>query len=111
VGEIQRAFSKRSFVRALQNLVPAICEADLIPGGSGVRAQAVNRSGQLVDDFQFANDGNMLHLLNVPSPAATASLAIASSIVELAAKSFEWRPATRTTSEQIPDRGGVLAKA
>ena len=91
VGEIQRAISKHCFVRALQKLVPEIRETDLVPGGSGVRAQAVNRSGQLVDDFQFAHKGNMLHLNNVPSPAATASIAIGRSIVELAAKSFGWQ--------------------
>ena len=100
VGEIQRAISKGSFVRALRRLVPEIRETDLVPGGSGVRAQAVSRSGQLVDDFQFTHSGNMLHLYNVPSPAATASITIGRSIVDLAEKSFGWQEPTRTVSRQ-----------
>jgi L-2-hydroxyglutarate oxidase len=90
-GEYQRAISKASFVRALQKLVPGIREADLVPGESGVRAQAIDRSGRLVDDFQFAHSGNMLHLYNVPSPAATASISIGRSIIDLATKSFGWQ--------------------
>jgi len=56
----------------------------LIPGGSGVRAQALRRDGTLVDDFQFVPAGRMLHVLNVPSPAATASLVIGRTIVKTA---------------------------
>jgi len=103
VGEIHRAISKGSFVRALRRLVPEIRETDLVPGGSGVRAQAVNRSGQLVDDFQFAHSGNMLHLYNVPSPAATASIAIGRSIVDLAARSFGWQQATRSDARAVAE--------
>lgn len=102
LGEIHRAMNKGAFVRALQKLVPEIGEDDLILGGSGVRAQAVHRSGRLVDDFLFAHNGNMLHLYNVPSPAATASIAIGRFIVELAAKSFGWRSPTQPASGQIP---------
>jgi L-2-hydroxyglutarate oxidase len=58
---------------------------DLVPGGSGVRAQALTRNGALVDDFQFVPSGRMLHVLNVPSPAATASLVIGRNIVSTAA--------------------------
>jgi len=72
-------------VGALQRLVPEVGEADLVPGGSGVRAQALTREGALVDDFQFVPSDRMLHVLNVPSPAATASLVIGRTIVNTAA--------------------------
>jgi L-2-hydroxyglutarate oxidase LhgO len=84
--EVHRSFSKAAFVRALQRMVPAVRDEDLVPGGSGVRAQALKRDGTLVDDFQFVQSGNVLHVLNVPSPAATASLMIGRSIVEMAHK-------------------------
>src|ERR1700722_14033123 len=85
--EFRRSFSKPMFVRALQRLVPEVGEKDLVPGGSGVRAQALNPNGALVDDFQFVASGKVLHVLNVPSPAATASLAIGKTIVDTAAAS------------------------
>jgi len=69
----------------LQRLVPEVGETDLVPGGSGVRAQALKPDGALVDDFQFVPSGKVLHVLNVPSPAATASLAIGKTIVDTAA--------------------------
>jgi (S)-2-hydroxyglutarate dehydrogenase len=81
-GEIWRSISKRAFVRALQRLVPALEGKHLRPGRAGVRAQAVRRDGTLVDDFLFQRLGQQLHVLNAPSPAATASLAIGRSIVE-----------------------------
>jgi (S)-2-hydroxyglutarate dehydrogenase len=86
--EVYRSFSKAAFVRALQRLVPAARDEDLVPGGSGVRAQALKRDGTLVDDFQFVQSGNTLHVLNVPSPAATASLLIGRAIVEMASKNI-----------------------
>jgi L-2-hydroxyglutarate oxidase LhgO len=85
--EFRRSFSKPMFVRALQRLVPEVSAKDLVPGGSGVRAQALKPDGALVDDFQFVPSGNVLHVLNVPSPAATASLAIGKTIVDTAAAS------------------------
>ena len=85
LDEWHRSLSKPVFVRALQRLVPDVRESDLVPGGSGVRAQALKPDGTLVDDFQFVTSGRMLHVLNVPSPAATASLSIGKSIVETAA--------------------------
>ena len=85
LDEFHRSFSKAAFVRALQRLVPEVRKGDLVPGGSGVRAQAVTRQGILVDDFQFVPSGRMLHVLNVPSPAATASLVIGRTIVDEAA--------------------------
>jgi L-2-hydroxyglutarate oxidase len=84
LDEVHRSFSKPVFVRALQRLVPGVREEDLVPGGSGVRAQALKRDGTLVDDFQFVQSGKMLHVLNVPSPAATASLLIGRAIVDMA---------------------------
>jgi (S)-2-hydroxyglutarate dehydrogenase len=84
LDEVHRSFSKPAFVRALQRLVPEVREEDLVDGGSGVRAQALKRDGTLVDDFQFVQSGKMLHVLNVPSPAATASLLIGRAIVEVA---------------------------
>jgi (S)-2-hydroxyglutarate dehydrogenase len=92
LAEFHRSFSKPVFVRALQRLVPEVREEDLIPGGSGVRAQAVARDGALVDDFQFVPSEKMLHVLNVPSPAATASLVIGREIVEAAEKYFGLGP-------------------
>ncbi len=86
--EYHRSFSKRLFVRELQKLVPEIRRADLAGGGSGVRAQALGRDGSLVDDFQFVGHGRALHVLNVPSPAATASLKIGEKIVEQAAAAW-----------------------
>lgn len=85
-GEFHRSLSKRAFVRALQKLVPDVRKEDLVRGGSGVRAQAVKRDGSLVDDFQIVPSARMLHVLNVPSPAATASLMIARTIVDAVSK-------------------------
>ena len=79
--EIQRSFSKRLFCQSLQRLVPALQETDLEAGGAGVRAQAMQPNGTLVQDFEFVERSNALHLINAPSPGATASLAIADEIV------------------------------
>lgn len=78
--EIVRSFSKRLFCASLQKLVPEITEADLEPGGAGVRAQAMTPAGELVQDFELVERSNALHVLNAPSPAATASLAIGAEI-------------------------------
>ncbi len=88
LDEFHRSFSKPAFVRALQRLVPEVRETDLVPGGSGVRAQALKRDGTLVDDFKFVPSGKMLHVLNVPSPAATASLLIGRAIVDMASQNI-----------------------
>ena len=87
-GELYRSLSKKAFVRALQKLLPEIREADLVPGGAGVRAQAVSASGALVDDFVIRDSRNAIHVLNAPSPGATASLAIGQQICQMAEKSF-----------------------
>ena len=78
--EVLRSFSKRRFCESLQRLVPALSEADLSEGGSGVRAQAMTPQGELVQDFELIERANALHVLNAPSPAATASLAIGAEI-------------------------------
>lgn len=79
--EVVRSFSKRRFCESLQKLVPAIGAEDLEPGGAGVRAQAMDTAGVLVQDFAFIERPNALHVINAPSPAATAALAIADEIV------------------------------
>ena len=87
-GELYRSLSKSAFVKALQVLLPEIKTSDLIPGGSGVRAQAVSASGGLIDDFVIKQSHNTIHVLNAPSPGATASLAIGRQICEMAQSSF-----------------------
>ncbi len=79
--ELHRSWSKRAFTRAMQKLVPSLAEDDIHHAGCGIRAQALDRSGQLVDDFRFAFQNRILHVCNVPSPAATASLTIAQEIL------------------------------
>jgi (S)-2-hydroxyglutarate dehydrogenase len=79
--ETARSFSKALFCRSLQRLVPEIREDDLQPGGCGVRAQAMTSEGILQQDFEIRQDRFALHLLNAPSPAATASLAIADDLL------------------------------
>jgi L-2-hydroxyglutarate oxidase len=79
--EMKRSFSRRLFCESLQRLVPEIREEDLEKGGAGVRAQAMSPGGDLVQDFSFAPQPGALHVLNAPSPAATASLAIGEEIV------------------------------
>jgi L-2-hydroxyglutarate oxidase len=89
LAEQWRSLSKRAFVRSLQELVPEVVSGDLRRAGAGVRAQALDRSGSLVDDFRIIEDERSIHVLNAPSPAATASLAIADTIAELAIKHFD----------------------
>lgn len=81
-GEIHRSLSKDAFVKALQKLIPSIKSSDLVPGRAGVRAQAVTPDGNLVDDFLIQPSDHAIHVLNAPSPAATASLAIGARIVD-----------------------------
>jgi L-2-hydroxyglutarate oxidase len=83
--EIRRSFSRELFCRSLQRLVPEIQLADLLPGGSGVRAQAMSPDGTLLDDFHFIQGDRELHVVNAPSPGATSSLAIGEEIADLLA--------------------------
>jgi L-2-hydroxyglutarate oxidase len=80
--EIWRSISRKEFCRSLQKLVPEIQEDDLEPGSAGVRAQAMSADGALVEDFSFVEGPGILHVVNAPSPAATASLAIGEHIVQ-----------------------------
>ncbi|HEY3101499.1 MAG TPA: L-2-hydroxyglutarate oxidase [Methylomirabilota bacterium] len=86
--EMYRSLSKQAFVSALQRLVPALRAEDIRPGGAGVRAQAVTADGALVDDFRIVQSTDAVHVLNAPSPAATASLAIGRHIATIAAQTF-----------------------
>jgi len=87
-GEYARAFSKKLFLRQLQRLVPSLEAGDIRPCRAGVRAQALERSGRLIDDFRIERQANSIHVLNAPSPAATASLAIGEHVNELATRHF-----------------------
>lgn len=82
LAEMWRDWSKAAFLRELQRFVPELRSDQLVFGPSGVRAQALSRNGQMVDDFDFAGSGRVLHVRNAPSPAATASLAIGRIIAE-----------------------------
>ncbi len=88
LGEYARVFSKKLFVRGLKRLIPSIEPADLRRGNSGVRAQALGPDGSLIDDFVIEHKGNAIHVLNAPSPAATACLAIGEHISEMATEHF-----------------------
>ncbi len=91
LGEYVRAFSRKLFLRSLQRLVPSLQNEDIRPCKSGVRAQAVGRNGRPVDDFKIKRRKNSVHVLNAPSPAATASLAIGEYISEIATEQFKLR--------------------
>lgn len=83
LDEMYRSLSKRAFTKALQRLIPEIKEEHLEVGGAGVRAQACDRQGNLLDDFDIVRDGNIVHVRNAPSPAATSCLAIGKNISDL----------------------------
>lgn len=86
MGEMYRSFSKAAFTKALQKLIPEIQENDLVEGGAGVRAQACDRTGGLVDDFLIIEEKKVINVCNAPSPAATSSLSIGETLAELAVK-------------------------
>jgi len=86
LGEMYRSFSKAAFTKALQKLIPEIQESDLVEGGAGVRAQACDRTGGLVDDFLIYEEKNVVNVCNAPSPAATSSLAIGESVAGIATR-------------------------
>jgi L-2-hydroxyglutarate oxidase len=86
--EWHRSFSTRAFVKALRRLVPELRAGDVRRAGAGVRAQALDRQGRLVDDFHIVEAERMVHVLNAPSPAATASIAIGEDIADMATRSF-----------------------
>jgi L-2-hydroxyglutarate oxidase len=82
LDEMRRSLSRARFLHSLRTLIPSLTDRDIAPGGSGVRAQAVDRSGRLLDDFALARAPGQIHVLNAPSPAATASLAIGKEIAK-----------------------------
>lgn len=84
MGEMYRSFSKAAFTKALQKLIPEIQENDLSPGGAGVRAQACDKNGGLIDDFLIFEDTKTINVCNAPSPAATSSLSIGEKVAEMA---------------------------
>lgn len=86
LDELRRSFSKRAFVKALRHLIPEVGMNDLVRGGAGVRAMACDPRGNLVDDFLILEKPAAVNVINAPSPAATASLAIGKTIAEVAAK-------------------------
>lgn len=92
IGEFYRSVNRRAFTKALQRMIPELSVTDLSPGGAGVRAQALDANGFLVDDFRIVEAERMIHVLNAPSPAATASISIGLSIARRAGKSFGLAP-------------------
>ena len=88
MGEMYRSFSKAAFTEALQELIPEIKSSDLVAGGAGVRAQACDRDGGLLDDFSIIERPNAINVCNAPSPAATSSLSIGDTVATLALKRF-----------------------
>ena len=80
LGELYRSYSKKAFTKALQRLIPEIQEDDLIPGGAGIRAQACERTGGLLDDFKIVESRKVINVVNAPSPAATSSLSIGKTV-------------------------------
>jgi L-2-hydroxyglutarate oxidase len=86
--EYYRSFNKSAFVRDLQRLIPSLREEDVVRGGAGVRAQAVDPAGKLLDDFRIVEGEGMIHVLNAPSPAATASIAIGRTVAGKARGNF-----------------------
>jgi L-2-hydroxyglutarate oxidase len=90
LGEMKRSLSKSSFTKALQQLMPSITEDDLVTGVAGVRAQACDSNGKLLDDFSIIEDNLVTHICNAPSPAATSSLSIAETIGDLVSKKLNY---------------------
>ena len=83
LGEMYRSFNKKAFTKALQRLVPEIKEEHLVESPAGVRAQACDRTGGLLDDFKLITEKRAIHVINAPSPAATSSLSIGKTIAEM----------------------------
>lgn len=88
LDEYRRAFSKRLFLERLQRMVPSLTMDDIVPGRAGVRAMALDSGGNMIDDFKIVHSANALHVLNAPSPAATAGLAIGKAVNDMAEKHF-----------------------
>jgi L-2-hydroxyglutarate oxidase LhgO len=102
MGEVYRSWNKQAFTRALQKLLPSLTEQDIQPAGSGVRAQALDSHGNLLDDFHFVYQDRILHVCNVPSPAATASLLIGREIVSMLDANADFRKIQVAVKREIP---------
>lgn len=89
IDEYRRAFSKRLFLKSLQRMIPSLTMEDIKPARAGVRAQLLSQNGDTRDDFRIEHHGNSIHVLNAPSPAATASLSIGNYISQVVAEKFE----------------------
>ncbi len=109
VGELYRSLSKAAFLRALQRLLPELRAEDIHRAGAGVRAQAVDPDGKLVDDFRLLQADRMVHVLNAPSPAATASISIGRTIAEMAARTFNLSPRGPSGNDLLSVRSGKVA--
>ncbi len=90
IEEYRRAYSKRLFLNSLQKLIPSLTMEDIQPARAGVRAMALEPVGEMIDDFKLAHHNNAIHILNAPSPAATASLAIGDAVADMAKERFSW---------------------
>ncbi len=90
VNEYRRAFSKKLFLRTLQRMIPSLTMDDIKPGRAGVRAMLLGTGGETRDDFRIEYGLNSIHVLNAPSPAATAALAIGNQITDMSEKHFGW---------------------
>ncbi len=88
LGEMVRSWNKRAFVNALRTLLPELSTDDVIPGGAGIRAQAMDKRGHLLDDFSIIESSRAIHVINAPSPAATASIVIGETIAAKAMSAF-----------------------
>ena len=88
LNEYMRSFSKRLFLNQLRRMIPSLRMRDIEVGRSGVRAMALDKNGEIIDDFRIVSNNNNIHVLNAPSPAATACLAIADEILKIAEKDF-----------------------
>lgn len=89
INEYRRAFSKKLFLKTLQRLIPDLQMDDIHPGRAGVRAMALGTDGEMIEDFKIEYTGNAIHVLNAPSPAATACLAIGEEVAEMASRHFK----------------------
>jgi L-2-hydroxyglutarate oxidase len=102
MGEVYRSWNKQAFTRALQKLLPSLTDEDIQPAGSGVRAQALDSRGSLLDDFHFVYQDRILHVCNVPSPAATASLLIGREIVTMLESNADFKKIQVAVKQEIP---------
>jgi (S)-2-hydroxyglutarate dehydrogenase len=102
MGEVYRSWNKQAFTRALQKLLPSLTDQDIQPAGSGVRAQALDSQGNLLDDFRFIYQDRILHVCNVPSPAATASLLIGREIVTMLEGNADFKKIQIAVKQEIP---------